>query len=258
MEFDTNFRDDFLFLSSLFSDTPPKPTNVFSLGASSSKGSFDNLHHFDQYSPLISNGSNLNPHHIYQFSCEGTSSSNPLSGVQTPYSDPFDQAYANGFLKDPNAHAFSLFAPDGKNGNMHDFESSLGHWDYSQNNMVLPRAQSQIYYLSLNVQEPASANGRYVDDVSCITAENVYDGIGDQKKRSPVHTRKADRVQKKTNIIKGQWTPQEDRYIKNHSTSSILVNYFFFLFFSFFCLLLTTRMLFLFFFFSIRVSSLVL
>lgn len=197
MEFDYNLREDSPFLSCFFSDNLSKPeltTNGFSLEASSSKELVHDFQHFD--------GFNLNPdHHVDHFNVEGYSSSDPLYGIQAPW-------VSEGFLKDFNAYASTLFASDGNNGNMHGFESS-------QNNLVQPMAgQSQIY-LPLNIKELGSANVRLADDVSisCITLENGYQSRAYQKKRKRVHIRKASKVQKKHNIIKGQWTPQEDRYI---------------------------------------------
>jgi myb proto-oncogene protein len=199
MEFDNNLREDFPFLSCFFSDNLSKPeltTNGFSLEASSSKELVHDFQHFDGFN-------NLNPdhHHVDHFNVEGYSSSDPLYGIQAPW-------VSEGFLKDFNAYASTLFASDGNNGNMHGFESS-------QNNLVQPMAgQSQIY-LPLNVKELGSANVRVADDVSisCITLDNGYHRRAYQKKRKRVHIRKASKVQKKHNIIKGQWTPQEDRYV---------------------------------------------
>uniref|UniRef100_A0A2N9HYE6 Uncharacterized protein n=1 Tax=Fagus sylvatica TaxID=28930 RepID=A0A2N9HYE6_FAGSY len=215
MEFDTNFREDFPFLSTLASNSPSKPPelpnelggNQFSLEASSPKGLIHNFHNFDNF-PL--NGSNLNPHHVDHVNIEG-STTHPLDGIQIPYSDPFE-AYSNGFFKEFNAYASTLFAPDGKNGNMHGFESTIGLWDNPQKNLVQPIAQNQIY-LPLNYQQLGSANGRLAEDMSCTTAENGYHMKADEKKRKRMNMRKASKAQKKTNIIKGQWTPQEDRLL---------------------------------------------
>lgn len=202
MEFDNNLREDFPFLSSLFSDhNPSKPelTNGFSLEASSSKGLVHDFQHFDDHDHFPLTGFNLNPLHVddQYFNVEG-SSSDSLSGIQSPW--PVFNAYGN------------------INANMHGFESSsVGLvWDNPQNNLVQPMAGqiSQIYLPLNNIQELGSANiGRLGDDVSCITLESGYHRRAYQKKRKRVHIRKASKVQKKHNIIKGQWTPQEDRCI---------------------------------------------
>ncbi|KAG6719983.1 hypothetical protein I3842_03G035300 [Carya illinoinensis] len=191
MEFDANFREDFPCLSNLFSDnnTPPKPdlTDGFSLEPSSCKASlFDDFDgHFDHFPLTVSN---LNPHDHGDdhFNVEG-STSNPVSGIREyPCTDPCE-AYANAFLNDFTA---SLFASDG--------------------------GQSHIY-LPLNIQEhDGPTNGKFADDISCITAENGYNrklAVQRKIRKRAVHTRKAIKVQKKPTIIKGQWTPQEDRLL---------------------------------------------
>ncbi|XP_041005509.1 transcription factor MYB118 [Juglans microcarpa x Juglans regia] len=221
MEFDANFREDFPFLSNLFSDdnTPPKPelTDGFSLepSASCKDSLFDDLHgHFDHF-PLT--GSNLNPHdHGDHFNVEG-STSNPLSGIrECPCTDPCE-AYANAFLNDFTA---SLFASDSTNENMQGFESSyLSFWDNpDQKNLVQPTTGGQSHiYLPLNIQEhDGPSNGRFADDISCITAENEYNrklAVQRKIRKRAEHMRKAGEVQKKPSMIKGQWTPQEDRLL---------------------------------------------
>jgi myb proto-oncogene protein len=205
MEFDNSLREDFPFLSSFFSDNPLKPadsTNGFSVEASSSKELVHEFQHFDDHHhhhfPI--SGFTLNPdeNHVddHHFNVEG-SSSDPLAGIQAPWA-------SEEFLKDFNAYASTLLASD---GNMHGFENSVGLWDNDpQKNLVLP----------LNIQELGSADVRLqADDVSCITLENGYhrSAAYDEKKRKRVNIRKATKIQKKSNIIKGQWTLQEDRYI---------------------------------------------
>ncbi|XP_041006823.1 transcription factor MYB118-like [Juglans microcarpa x Juglans regia] len=232
--FDTNFRDDFLFFSSLFPDqslSEPELKNGFSLenSNSSSKDLSDNLHHIDNSFPLISTGSDLNPHlHVDDhFNVEGFIT-DPNPGIQAPCPDQYlaCEAYeSHEFLKDFNANYASsstLFASDSKNGNMHGFEtSSLGLLDnIPHQNFVQPIAQTQIYLPLKIIQQPASANGNFADDISCITAENGYYNyrqiLADQdiKRKRVLHIRKASRVPRRPTIIKGQWTPQEDRLLQ--------------------------------------------
>uniref|UniRef100_A0A7N2KZ28 Uncharacterized protein n=1 Tax=Quercus lobata TaxID=97700 RepID=A0A7N2KZ28_QUELO len=154
-------------------------------------------------------GSNLNPHHVDHVNLVG-STSNLLAGIQIPYVGPIS-LFANEFYCDFNAYASSVFAPDGRNGNMHGLESdvSLGLRDNPQNN---PVAQTEAYLL-LNTQQLGSENGSFAENKSCTEAEtNKYLSKVDLKKQQRLHMRKASKARKKYyNIIKGQWTPQEDR-----------------------------------------------
>ncbi|KAG6716032.1 hypothetical protein I3843_04G025500 [Carya illinoinensis] len=229
--------DDFLFLSTLFPDqsdlSKPELKNGFSFENSNSfKEEYlsDNLHHIDNSFPPFS-GSDLNPHDDHvddHFNVEGFIT-DPNPGIQAPCPDdqyPACEAYeSHEFLKDFNANYASstiLFASDSKSGNMHGFEtSSLGLLDnIPHQNFVQPITQTQIYLPLKIIQQPASANGNFADDVSCITAENGYYNyrklLADQniKRKRVLHIRKASRVPRKPTIIKGQWTPQEDRLLQ--------------------------------------------
>ena len=144
MEFDTSFREDFPFLSSVFSDNstfkPDFGNGFFPLGdgsgSSSSKGLLnnfilpDNNHHS---TPNVNNASLLNPHHFHQFSIDG-SLKNHFFGVSSTCTDPFEPD-SNGFSNDLNAYTPSLpFAPDDtvNNGPFQGLQSE-GYCDFSQN-----------------------------------------------------------------------------------------------------------------------------
>nr|XP_023884308.1 transcription factor MYB118-like isoform X2 [Quercus suber] len=212
------FGGDLPYFPNLLSGSPSKqeiPNELggdrFSIAGSNSSNALvpNNVHHFDHAVPI--NGSNLNPHRVDHVNLVG-STSNLLAGIQIPYVDPIS-LFANEFYCDFNAYASSVFAPDGKNGNMHGLESdvSLGLRDNPQNNSV---AQTEAYLL-LNTQQLGSSNGSLAENMSCTAAEtNKYLSKVDLKKQQRLHMGKASKARKKyDNISKGQWTPQEDRLL---------------------------------------------
>ncbi|XWS40724.1 hypothetical protein CRYUN_Cryun17cG0019900 [Craigia yunnanensis] len=242
MEFDSSFREDFPFLSSLFSDNNSNSTfkpdfgnGFLSLadgsGSSSSKGLLYNFilrDHNHHSTPNVNNASLLNPHHFHQFSID-ESSKNPFFGVSSTCTDPFEPN-SNGFSNELNAYIPSLpLAPDGtvNNGLFQGFQSE-GSWDFSQNkasaHQPLPETD-QSYHQPRDFQDqqpPVTA--KLADEVSCVTADqNGFGDKVDQKKNKRFfQTRTCSKALKKTNIIKGQWTPQEDRLlvqlIRRHGT----------------------------------------
>nr|POE67833.1 transcription factor [Quercus suber] len=190
------FGGNLPYFPNLLSGSPSKqelPNELggdgFSIAGSNSSNALapNNVHHFDHAVPF--NGSNLNPHH-------------PIS------------LFANEFCSDFNAYASSVFAPDGKNGNMHGLENDIspGLRDNPQKDLVHSVVQTEAY-LPLNSQQLGSANGSLAESMSCTAAEtNKYLSKVDLKKQQRLHMGKASKARKKyANIIKGQWTPQEDR-----------------------------------------------
>ena len=222
------FGGDLPYFPNLLSGSPSKqeiPNKLggdrFSMAGSNSSNALvpNNVHHFDHAVHI--NGSNLNPHHVDHVNLVG-STSNLLAGIQIPYVDPIS-LFANEFYCDFNAYASSVFAPDGRNGNMHGLESdvSLGLRNNPQNN---PVAQTEAYLL-LDTQQLGSANGSLAKNMSCTAAETKkYLSKVDLKKQQRLHMRKASKARKKyDNIIKGQWTPQEDRPVENYISSFLFV-----------------------------------
>ncbi|XVF16384.1 hypothetical protein REPUB_Repub10bG0026800 [Reevesia pubescens] len=240
MEFDTSFREDFPFLSTLFPDNnfnstfkpdfgnaffPPLPDS----SSSSSKGLLHNFilnpdqHHNHHYStPNVNN----NPHHFHQFSIDG-SSKNPFFGVSSTCTDPFEP-YTNGFSNFLNAYIPSLpFAPDHDHGtvNNNGLFQVEGCWGFSKNKVSaqpppLPETDQSYDHQPLNFQDqqpPVTA--KLADEVSCVTADqtNGFQDKVDQKKNNKrfFQTRRSgsSKALKKHIIIKGQWTPSEDRLL---------------------------------------------
>ncbi|XVF60267.1 hypothetical protein PTKIN_Ptkin08bG0031200 [Pterospermum kingtungense] len=225
MEFDTSFREDFPFLSSIFSDNNPNSTfkhdfgNGFSpfadASSSSSKGLLHNFilpDHNQNSTPNVDNVSSLNPYHFHQISIDG-SSKNPFSGVSSTCKDAFEP-FSGGFSSDLNAYVPALpFAPDHgavNNGPFQGFQSE-GCWDFSQekasaDHETLPEID-QSYDQTLSFQDQTT---RLADEVSCVTADqNGYQEQDDDQKKN----RRGSKAPKTDNIIKGQWNPQEDRLL---------------------------------------------
>ncbi|XP_022752240.1 transcription factor MYB118-like [Durio zibethinus] len=242
MEFDTSFRDDFPLLSSLLSNNnsssfkPDFGNGFFPLvdGSSSSKGLLENFILHDQnhhLTPNVNNASFLNPHHFHQFFIDG-SSKNPFLGVSSTCTNPFEP-FANGFSNDLNAYIPSLpFAPESstvKDGLFQGFQTE-GCWDFSQNKApAQPLTEiDQIYHhqpLNFQDQQPP-VTAKLADEVSCVTADQnngLQDKVDQKKNKRFFQSRRSgSKALKKTNIIKGQWTPQEDRLlvqlVKRHGT----------------------------------------
>lgn len=226
MEFDSNFKDDLPLLSSFFSDktTELKPQldddndhgefsrmELGSSSPSSSKGlfhslqlhnNFDNHNHnhnhhqyLHQYFPINGSDHSINNNNNNHFSIDGSLQN--LLDHHMPTTQCFDPKiepnFGNEFSKD---HTF-------ENGANYKFMHGLlgsgnNVWTNFPGNF-LPQF-SQLPNSHLGLGSPATS------DFSII-------GYDHNKKRKRIQLRKENKSPKKLpNIIKGQWTPQEDRY----------------------------------------------
>ncbi|KAJ4729251.1 transcription factor MYB98-like [Melia azedarach] len=213
MEFDSSFRDDYPFLVSLFSDSLFKSDleNGFSFleNSSSKVGLFHNLHTSVDHGLI--NECFSSPDQLNRFSPEG-SSKNPTFGISTPSFDAIE-AYTNGVSGSGNGFNSTHLMPNGANGVLHGSESGR-FWDYSQKFSAQPASETQIYQPVMNYPQcGSSSTARLPDEISCITGENAYhqDLKADQKRYKRMHVRRERKLPKKNSIIKGQWTPQEDK-----------------------------------------------
>ncbi|XVE83997.1 hypothetical protein DITRI_Ditri16bG0133400 [Diplodiscus trichospermus] len=237
MEFDASFREDFPFLSSLFSDhnsSSFKSDDDFGngfllLGDGSSSSSSSSppsplcskglLHNFifsDHGHHSTPNDCLLNPHQFHQFSIDG-SSKTPFFGVCSTCTDRFEP-FNTGFSNDLNGYAPSLsFAPDAcsavNNGLFQGFQAE-SCWDFSQNKasaQPLPETDQNFHQQPPNFQDQQpQVTAKLADEFSCVTA----DRNNQKKKQRFFQTRRSgSKALKKTEIIKGQWTPQEDRLL---------------------------------------------
>lgn len=158
--------------------------------------------------------------HIDQFHpVHGSSSSNQVFGVQTQNFDPFDNAacaQTDFEVYDGNNKSF---AENNGSGHAH----LIDNFQYDGYSLNIPRRNIQVdmmvenhsYFPFNNPSETKPLN--YVvpdDEVSSIAPTNYYQraGLNRNNRLSPT-TRRAFKARKKSNIVKGQWTVDEDRCI---------------------------------------------
>lgn len=240
MEFDSNFKDDLPLFSSFFSDkTESKPQLVLDdndndhgdfsgmeLGSSSSPSSsskglfhslqlhnnFENHNHnqyLHQYFPI--NGSSDHHHHPMNNNNNNNHFSNIDHGslqnllseipITTQYFDPkIEPDFTNNeFSKDQS------FENIGANKFMHGFLGCGNNvWTNFPGNFLPQFSQLPNSHLGLGSSSSSS------------TGNFSFIGYDHNKKRKRIQLRKENKPPKKLpNIIKGQWTPQEDRYTNN-------------------------------------------
>ncbi|XP_004499811.1 transcription factor MYB98-like [Cicer arietinum] len=155
--------------------------------------------------PNSSQGFMQDFNHINKFNVNG-SFFNPVSGVQTTNFDPCDN-----FTYDfkPN-----LMENNG-NGNAYVMDNFLyGGYGLNisqrNNNKVEMMVTNQQNYFPFNINSQGTKPLNFVvpDQISCISPMNYYKRIGMNRNNA----RKTEKVQK-SNIVKGQWTVQEDRLL---------------------------------------------
>ncbi|XP_061347816.1 transcription factor MYB98-like [Gastrolobium bilobum] len=152
-------------------------------------------------------------HHINQFNMNGFSS-NPVLGVQTPNFDPFDNST---FLRSPAGFDVYECKPSVENNSSGGHAHVMDNFLYGGYSLNLPqRNQVDMMvanqgYLPFNPQETKPVNFVVPDEVSCISPMNYYKKVGVNKSnRAYPTTRRTYKVRKKSNIVKGQWTVEED------------------------------------------------
>ncbi|KAL2321827.1 hypothetical protein Fmac_026206 [Flemingia macrophylla] len=118
---------------------------------------------------------------LQDFHVNGSSSSNPVFGVQThPNFDPFDH----------NVTCYSLNLP--------------------RTNQLDEMIANQTY-MPFNALETKPLNFVVPDEVSCVSPLNYYKRVASDKNiRESPSTRRTFKARKKSNIVKGQWTAEED------------------------------------------------
>ncbi|GMJ03377.1 PLANT GROWTH ACTIVATOR 37, myb domain protein 118 [Hibiscus trionum] len=217
MEFDESLREDFPFFSSLFLENNSNPTfktdfngSSFPLApdadasSSSSKSLLHNFIHISTPS-APSNGSlpnQKNPHHFHQFPTAGSTSTNPFV---EPYS-------TTGFFNDLNAYtpSLSFTVPD----HIQPFQTQPC-WDFSSAQPLQspPETDGRRSYQQQHQTPPPpppSVATKVGDEVSSADEDKVGDN---KNNRRLLKSEKLNRAVMKTNAVKGQWTPQEDRLL---------------------------------------------
>ncbi|XP_019464038.1 PREDICTED: transcription factor MYB98-like [Lupinus angustifolius] len=155
--------------------------------------------------------------HIDQFHHANASSPNQVFGVQTQNLDPFanvtcgcskaefdgydGKAFVENNGSSSHAHVIDNFQYEGYGLNPHR---------RSQMNMMA----SNQSYLPFNPLETKPSNFVAPDEVSCISPAVYYNRIGlNRSNKTSLTTTRSCKVRKKTNIVKGQWTENEDRLL---------------------------------------------
>ncbi|KAJ4831486.1 hypothetical protein Tsubulata_004716 [Turnera subulata] len=238
MEFEAKFREEFPSLHTLLSEYPFRPDspNGFLLDGSSSlptkplfQNNSYNHHHHHHHLPCF-NGPTLNPPlmNLDRLIIEGSSKS-PFFGIPETCIDPLE-ALASGFSSDDLINPFappssvpSLLSADDAGGDRTD---SILHalqrrpaWDEYQQQKIQadPFDPRQISDKPLEFEQdtPLMVTKTLDNDVSCVIAENgrQHKRIDCRKDKKLLQIRKETKIHKKPNLIKGQWTPQEDRLL---------------------------------------------
>lgn len=203
MELDTKLREIHaanqpVFLSENY--IKPYMKNDIPFEVPSSKGTY--LQEFD--------------HHLddHQFHVTG-SSSNPVFGVQTPCFDSFD-TFPYNYSSNFDLYECKPFADgNGGHGQVMDNFQSGGYLNNHQVNPVNMIGSNQAQ-MPLDFQEMKPVNFAVPDEVSCVgTDQNgYYKKAGLNKNNRPYPpARRTIKIGKKSNVVKGQWTTEEDRYI---------------------------------------------
>ncbi|KAK2388798.1 transcription factor MYB98 [Trifolium repens] len=149
--------------------------------------------------------------HIDKFNVNG-SFFNPISGVQN-----FAPSY--NFTYDVH-HDFKPFVENNSsNGNAYVMDNFL-YGNYGLNNLshrnnqveIMVTNTNQSNYFPFNIsQEIKPLNFGVPDEVSCISPLNYYKRINMNKNNKGILTsRKTQKVRKRSNVVKGQWTVEED------------------------------------------------
>ncbi|KAK7849213.1 transcription factor myb98 [Quercus suber] len=190
MELDTMFRENPASQPILLSDNYLKSymKDDFSFEAPSSKGFLQDFHYLDQFQ---TNGSLSNPIFGVQTQCYGCTSSDFDIYECKPFMDNgghghvMENFQGGGYLNHPQRNPIDIMGSD-------------------RSHMVVTTCQDIIKPLNFVVP----------DEVSCITAENgYYKKIGMNKNRALPTTKKPQKGRKKSNVVKGQWTVEEDRLL---------------------------------------------
>ncbi|XP_062103428.1 transcription factor MYB98-like [Humulus lupulus] len=212
MQLDSRFTmrfNNFAFLTNPLPENPLNNGFAPTLELSSYHHHFDQ-HHVDNHDEAPLNGSSQ---HGLGHIMTKSASSTPFFGVSTP-NVSFETAYSKSSLP---------FSSQNQNGILHGL---------AQNGITTTEPQTYVYAapeppVTLNFRDLGSAKNMADNHLSCITTPDSvpgqkglqkrssasFVGHGLKKKKRTHMNRKAGKVQKKSNVIKGQWTPQEDRVL---------------------------------------------
>ncbi|KAG5019707.1 hypothetical protein JHK82_015625 [Glycine max] len=192
MDLETMFKETYVSQPMHLQESCLQPSmkDMLPFGNLPSHGLFQDFHHIDQF------------HHV-----------NVSSSIQTPNFDVFDNFTITGSSPDFDFYEFKPFVENGGNGHAHVMDNFL-YGNYSLN--LPPRNQLDMMvanqsFLPFNPQEIKPSNFVVPDEVSRISPMNYYKRVGVNKNdKSYPTTRRTYKVRKKSNVVKGQWTIEED------------------------------------------------
>ncbi|KAK7350627.1 hypothetical protein VNO77_09451 [Canavalia gladiata] len=124
---------------------------------------------------------------------------------------PFGNPSSHGFLQDFH-HIDRFHNSDGGHAHVVDnFQYGGYSMNFPQRNQ-LDMMVANHFFSPFSPQETKSMSFVVSDEVSCISPINYYKRVGVNKNnnRSYPTTRRTHKVRKKSNIVKGQWTLEED------------------------------------------------
>ncbi|KAL5796995.1 hypothetical protein ACOSQ2_001815 [Xanthoceras sorbifolium] len=213
MDFDISSREDFPFLSTLLSEN--HPMNLDLENRFSGKMLLQNLvknNNLDHNChDLPINNLSLNSHNPDLSAGEG-SSMNPFSGVAKTGFDLF-KAYANGISADFKAYHSTPLVSNGANPVLHGSEGT-GFWDYPQKFGDHAVSEAPMY-LPMSFEDQYRSTRRTVaDEDSPISERDAYRQKVDEKRLKRINGRRSFKLERPTDIIKGQWMPREDRLLR--------------------------------------------
>ncbi|KAI3869364.1 hypothetical protein MKX03_014542 [Papaver bracteatum] len=220
MEFEPRYGEDYIYKQNILGENYLKPDfgYGFSMGAcNDSRGVIQDIPKLDQFSlDGCFRNSNL-----------GISNPSPPLPPSTRYVDSPSQVFSNGnsIMQDFDVFEYKPLLEGGSTNNSTNvsngglFHQNKGFFHYplkiSPSETIVDRNHPSHLSPTLSFQELEQVNLIIPDEFSCITADNGIYGEGVVKKRnSPEKRRSAVKgTQRRSNVIKGQWTMEEDRLL---------------------------------------------
>ncbi|KAK7291626.1 hypothetical protein RIF29_06927 [Crotalaria pallida] len=207
MDPETTLRENYasrpMHLQENYLKQQPGMKDEHHFGAPSSEGFMQEFHHID-----------------HQFPHANASSSNQVFGVQTQNFDPFANIACGCSQADFDGYECKPFV-ENNNGSSSGHAHVMDNFKYEGYGLNLNRRNqmdvmaSNQSYLPFNTIETKPLNFVAPDEVSCISPANYYKRAGLNKNNKVLcpTTRRSFKVKKKANIVKGQWTEDEDRQL---------------------------------------------
>ncbi|MCL7041950.1 hypothetical protein MKW94_003613 [Papaver nudicaule] len=218
MEFEPRYGgEDLIFKQNILGENYLKSNfgYGFSMGAcNNSKGVIQDSPKLDQFS--------LDG--CFQNSNFGVSSPPQLLPPSTKYVNSLDHVFSYGNSIMHNFDIFEykpLLEGGGSTSNSNNvingglFHQNKGFFNYPSETITDLNQQSHLSS-ALSFQQLEQGNLSIPDEFSCITAETgIYGEATVRKRNSPEKRRSTVKGQRRSNVIKGQWTMEEDRLLVN-------------------------------------------